>query len=221
MPHAPPAFIPAWAPTDPDMARHSSPTMSAPYRASQAYSSGCGPKDSQHVRSCRNAAVSSSTEHVFVNGNSPAAVDGFDLRQSAQGGAQGPADRQCPSPGRESYQSVPAVNINITGACACMSPARQSASTDRHEQAHAAEQHSAAKLNAEASLAYLHQPSSVPFQPAGGSNASAKCIALGQGIDCQDSMPQASKEHQASEGSNKCIDTAALQKEVTELRQQV
>lgn len=221
VPHAPPAFIPAWAPTDPDMARHNSPTMSAPYRPVQAHSSGYMPEDSQHARSCHDAAVGSSAEPASSHGNSPAAMDDSALRRSAQGQAQGLAEPNCLSPGRESYQSLPAVNINITGACACMTPARRSASTGMQEQASAAEQHSSAKLNAEPSLAHLHQPANIAVQPAGSTHASPSCNALDHSNGGQGSVPQANGGQQADQGGNSGIDTAALQKEVTELRQQV
>lgn len=146
-------------------------------------------------------------------------------RQSVQPG-HGFEDEQWYRPRCGSYQAAPALNITITGACSCVSPAKTPPSTGAHKQASpVTRQQRAAKLSAEASLAYLHQPARASSQAGEHSNlgdADTSCsTAVSPGVAQQESVQEAADGDQTDQAATGGIDTAALQKEVTELRQQV
>ena len=102
-----------------------------------------------------------------------------------------------------------------------MSPVRQSPSTEERCQSQPAEQHGAAKLQAEPSLAYMHQPACLGGQAAADSSIHVEAATMSQVEGPPDADQQPSVSQQADQGVSSSIDTAALQKEVTELRQQV
>ena len=235
-PHASPSFIPAWAPTGPDAATH---TVRSTDTAKDAghYTSASG--NSIHVQTGRVDHMSdeaqdahSYQEAAFSNASDRAAGKFDQLaparmsasRQSVQR-SHGFEDQQCSSPECGSYQAAPAVNITITGACCCMSPAKAPSCTSAHEQASSStQQQSATKLSAEASLAYL-------YQTAGNSSQAGKPTEIGNaGTSCSSAVsPDAARQESVQEADGGCqsdqvgsggIDTAALQREVTQLRQQ-
>lgn len=235
-PHAAPSFIPTWAPTGPDTATHiGHATDAAAKHSRRSTSASCtsmyeqadhGMRDeAQDTHSHQEAASSTASDLALGSFDQVPPARSSASRQSAQRG-QGPEDQQCFSPGCGSFQAAPAVNITITGACSCTSPAKMPPSTGAHEQAPPlAKQQSAAKLSAEASLAYLHQPAEGSGQArqlhSGTGDAGASCSsAAGPGAVQQEDVQRAADVGQADQAASGGIDTAALQKEVTELRQQ-
>ena len=237
-PHASPSFIPAWAPTGPDAATHSHPVRSTDTanhtgRSTPASCNSIHDQANQVDRMSDEAQDAHSYQEAAFSNASDQAPGQFDRlalarksasRQSAQRG-DGFEDQQCYSPGCGSYQATPAVNITITGACSCMSPAKTPPSTGVHEQASlVTRQQHAAKLSAEASLAYLHQPARASSQAGEDSNignADTSCSsALSPGAAQQEGTQEAAGGGQTDQAGSGGIDTAALQKEVTELRQQ-
>ena len=219
-PHASPSVIPAWAPTGPDTANHTMPSTYASCNSIHDRAS-CMPDEAQDAHIYQEAAFSSTSDLGPGKYDRLAAARMSASRQPIQTG-QGSGDQHCPSPGCGSYQAAPAVNITITGACSCMSPAKTSPSIEAHEQAsQAAEHQSAVKLHPEASLAYLHQPAG-DSGPTGehshtGNSAASCSSAVSPGAVPQEETAGGRQTDQVASGG---IDTAALQKEVTELRQQ-
>lgn len=235
-PHAPPSFIPTWAPTGPDTAIH---IGHATDPAKHSRRSTCGSRHSMFNQADQEDGMHDEAQDAHRHqeaASSPAsnlALGRFDQvtparsssRQSAQRG-QGSEDQQCFSPRCGPFPAAPAVNITITGACSCMSPAKTPPSTGVHEQApHLAQQQTAAKLSGEASLAYLHQPAEGSGQARQHSNtgdAGTSCSsAVGPGaVHQQEEVQGAAGVGQVDQAASGGIDTAALQREVTELRQQ-
>lgn len=236
-PHAPPSFIPTWAPTGPDRAIHMGHTTDPARHSRRSTSASCNSMrdeadhgmhdEAQGAHSQQEAASSPASDLALGRFDQVAPAHASASRQSAQRG-QGPEDQQCFSPGCGSFQAAPAVNITITGACSCMSPAKTPPSTGVHEQTPPlAKQQSAAKLGAEASLAYLHQPAEGSGQARhlhsntgdAGTSCSSSAVAPAAGHQ-QEGVQGAAGGGQADQAASGGIDTAALQKEVTELRQQ-
>ena len=230
-PHAPPSFIPAWAPTGPDAATHT--VRSTANDTGRFTSASCNSvhdsadwvdhmsDEAQDAHRYQEAAASDQTLGEFDR-LAPARMSAS--RQSVRRG-HGSEDQQCSSPRCGSFQAAPAVNITITGACSCMSPGKMPSSTAAHEQASPlTKQQSGAKLSTEASLAYLHQPAGNSSQAGDHSNignAGTTCSsAVNPGAAEQEGGQEAAGECQSDQSGGGGIDTAALQKEVTELRQQ-
>lgn len=216
VPHMAPSFIPAWAPVGPDAALHSTLPSHSLHTSSQANSAVCNdaPRYSpahQDVASRPASAIAS------AKGNDTAAEPVYSAQQPQRALCSRSGDRQCSSPEQESYQSVPAVNITVTGGCSCSSPSRQTTSPETCGRAQPAGQHCTAKLDPEASLAYLHQPTALNGQAGDNANASIDRTVVSPDGSRQD----ATGEALVAQGVSSCVDTTALQKEVTELRQQV
>jgi len=207
VPHASPAFVPAWAPQGPDTHSHSS-SPNRPYHVdTQTYGSGHAPAEQ-------------SDSYLYDGTHAADSVAAWSQSAAQQSPQTSPstAAHHCCSPGRKSLQAAPSVNITITGACTCQSPVKPCASASLQELLRSADRQNSAVLNPEASLAHLHQPA----VPAGeaiskafrGVQSSAGMEAAGRAGPEGD----AQGDQQATEAG---VDTAALQKEVTELRQQV
>ena len=228
-PHAPASFIPAWAPTGPDTATHTVPSTDTVNNTGRSTSASCNfihdradradcmSSEAQDAHSYQAAAVSTASDRApgRFDRLAPACISAS--RQSVQHGL-GSEDQLCSSPGRGSCQAAPAVNITITGACSCMSPSKTACIAGVHEQVSPlTKQQSAAKLSAEASLAYLHHSAGDSSQAEDhshiGNAGTSYSSAVSPGATRQEDVQEAA-------GGNGGVDTAALQKEVTELRQQ-
>lgn len=234
-PHAAPSFIPAWAPTGLDAATHTVRSPDTANDTEHSISASCNAihhradwvdhmsDEAQDAHRYQEAAASDQTLGRFDR----LAPERASANRQSVGHGHRSEVQQCYSPGCGSSQAAPAVNITITGACSCMSPAKTPCSTAAHEQVSPlTKQQSGVKLSAEASLAYLHQP-------AGDSNQAGEDGHIGNaGTSCNSAVnPGAAGQKGVQEAAGECqsdqvgsggggIDTAALQKEVTELRQQ-
>ena len=218
VPHASPSCVPTWAPSGPlTFSQTASPNR--PYHvASQPYSSGyasSGDSDSHITSGARELEAAPHLPQMPGLFDTTSNASQYAVRKSTQT-QPGCADQQCVSPARESFQAVPSVNITITGACSCQSPIKQPASPQLSK---ATELHPSAVLNPEASLAYLHQPA-VPIGASSRTGQLHGAEASGT-AGLEEEGPGARQAAQQSRETSSAIDTAALQKEVTELRQQV
>ncbi|DBA99043.1 hypothetical protein WJX77_007957 [Trebouxia sp. C0004] len=203
VPHASPAFVPAWAPQAPDT--HS------PDRPHHVDTQTCG---SGYVPAEQSDSYRYDGTHAT---GSLAAWFQSAAQQSSQTSPSTAAHHYC-SPGRESLQAAPSVNITITGACSCQSPVKPYASVSLQDPMRSADRQNSAVLNPEASLAHLHQPAA----PAGEAvRKASRAMQSSAGVE-EDGRAgpegDAQGRQQAAEAG---IDTAALQKEVTDLRQQL
>lgn len=227
-PHTSPLFIPSWAPTGPDSSANRtklSTSASCQSLHDRPGQTECKPDEGPDTCSGHDAAVSTPPDLPARRRDHSFAAASMSASRQSTHTDQWSGDPQHPSPGRQLYKAAPAVNIIINGPGPCLSPAKTSPGTEAHEQASPpAERLNAAKLTAEASLAYLHQRAGSSGQAAYNSStgdAGAVSIdAVSPCSVCQGDLQDASGRRGADQAGSSSIDTAALQKEVTELRQQ-
>jgi len=207
VPHASPAFVPAWAPQGPDTHSHSN-SPNRPYHIdTQTHNSGYAPAEQ-------------SDSYPYDGTHAADSVTAWSQSAAQQSSQTSPctAAQQCCSPGRESLQAAPSVNITITGACSCQSPVKPCASVSLQEPLRSADRQNSTALNPEASLAHLHRPAA----PAGEAvSKAARAMQSSTGMEEAGSTGPEGDAQGSQQATEAGIDTAALQKEVTELRQQV
>ncbi|KAL3156692.1 hypothetical protein ABBQ38_000968 [Trebouxia sp. C0009 RCD-2024] len=237
-PHAPSSFIPAWAPTGLDSAHHTQPAMSASQQSLHARMGRPGGELEEALDPCgsHDAAFSNPSDPPARRKTDTSAAASMPASRHAMQTDQDSEEQHRSSPRHGSYEAAPAVNITIHGSCSFMSPAKMPLETEVHETCSAVlpsnptqcnqallttEHLNAVKLNPEASLAHLHQPARDSAQAADHSitgDAGASCsgaVSPGEG-----GVQEAGGRRQPDQAATGSIDTAALQKEVTELRQQ-
>lgn len=234
-PHAAPSFIPAWAPTGLDSANPTQLSTSASCQSLHAREGrpGGDPEKALDPYSSHDAAFSTPSDLPARRKNDTVAAASMSAGRHSIQTDQGSEEQHRSSPRRESYEAAPAVNITIHGSCSCMSPAKMhletevnktysavllNNSTQRDQALPLIEHLDAVKLNPEASLAHLHQPARDSGQAAVNSITSASCS--GTRSPGQGGVQEAEGRCQPDQAATGNIDTAALQKEVTELRQQ-
>ena len=207
VPHASPAFVPAWAPQGPDTHSHTN-SPNHPYHVdTQTCGSGYAP-----------AEQSDSYPHDGTHAADSVAAWSQSAAQQSSQNSPSTAAHPCCSPGCESLQAAPSVNITITGACACQSPVKPSARGSLQEPLRSADRQNSAVLNAEASLAYLHQAAA----PAGEAvRQASRAVQSSAGMEEAGRTGRDGDAQGVQHATEAGVDTAALQKEVTELRQQV
>lgn len=207
VPHASPAFVPSWAPQGPDTHSHTS-SPSRPYHVdTQTYGSGCAPAEQ-------------SDSYPYDGTHAAESVAAWSQSAAQQTSQTSPstAAHRCFNPGGESLQAAPSVNITITGACTCQSPVKPCARASLQEPLQSSDRQNSVVLNPEASLAHLHQPAASAGEAA---REASRAVQFSAGMEeAGRAGPEGDAQggQQATEAS---VDTAALQKEVTELRHQV
>ena len=204
VPHASPAFVPAWAPQGPDTHSHTSSTNRPYHVDTQMYGSGYAPAEQ--------------SDSYLHDGTHAADSVAAWSQSAAQQTSPSTAAHHCCSPGRDRLQAAPSVNITITGACTCQSPVKPCASGGLQEPLRSADRQNSAVLNPEASLAHLHQPAAPAAEAVSKASRAMQSSAGMEEAGRTGPEGDAQGVQQATEAG---IDTAALQKEVTELKQQV
>ena len=207
VPHASPAFVPVWAPQGPDTHSHTN-SPNRPYHVdTQTYGSGHAPAEQ-------------SNSYPYDGTQAADSVAAWSQSAAQQPSQTSPstAAHHCFSPGRESLQAGPSVNINITGGCSCQSPVKPYASVSVQEPLQSADRQNSAVLNPEASLAHLHQPAAPAVDAVSQASRAAQFSA---GMKEAGRIGLEGDAHGGQQATEAGVDTAALQKEVTELRQQV